>query len=79
VLEDLRLGDAPRQLEMDAAALLDETSRRILALLTGEPRHIDDISSAADLGITQVSALLMGLEVQGLVRNIGAQFYARAG
>lgn len=79
VLEDLRLGAAPRQLEIDAAALLDETSRRILALLTGEPRHIDDISAAADLGITQVSSLLMGLELQGLVRNIGAQFYARAG
>ncbi len=78
VLDDLRLGEAPRQLEMEASAMLDEPSRRVLAILTGEPRHIDDITGAADLDITALSSLLMGLELQGLIRNVGAQHYARS-
>lgn len=79
VLDDLRLGEAPRQMSIDASAMLDESSRRVLAILTGEPRHIDDIAAEADLDITTLSPMLMSLELQGLVRNAGAQFYSRSG
>lgn len=79
VLDDLRLGDAPRQLAIDTSVMLDEPTRRVLAVLTGEPRHIDDIAAAADVEITSLSSMLMGLELQGLVRNVGAQYYSRSG
>lgn len=79
ILEDLRLGEAPRQLDIDTPGGLDESSRRVLSVLTGEPRHIDEISALADVDITPLSAMLMTLELQGMVRNIGSQYYARSG
>ena len=79
VLEDLRLGEAPKQLAMDSPATLDEPSRRILAVLTGDPRHIDEISASAAIPIASLSSMLMTLELQGFVKNIGAQYYARSG
>lgn len=79
VLDDLRLGDAPRQTAMDPSVFLDDQSRRVLAALTGEPRHIDDIAATADIDITALSSMLMALELQGMVRNVGAQFYAKSG
>lgn len=78
VLDDLRLGETPKQLTFEPPVLLDEPSRRVLAILTGEPRHIDEIAVAADIDITGLSPMLMGLELEGLVRNVGAQYYSRS-
>lgn len=79
VLEDLRLGEAPKQLALNSPAALDEPSRRVLASLTGDPLHIDEISAAAGISIAGLSSLLMTLELEGFVRNVGAQYYARIG
>jgi DNA processing protein len=79
VLEDLRLGEAPKQLPMDSPAALDEDSRRVLSTLTGDARHIDEIGAAAGIPISSLAALLMTLELQGFVKNVGAQYYARVG
>lgn len=79
VLEDLRLGEAPRQLALDSPAELDEESRRVLSTLTGDARHIDEIGAIAGIPIASLAALLMTLELQGFVRNVGAQYYARIG
>lgn len=78
VLEDLRLGEAPQQIPLESPAALDEESRRILSTLTAEALHIDEISTVAGIPIASLSALLMTLELQGFVRNVGAQYYARA-
>ncbi len=78
VLEDLRLGEAPQQLPLESPASLDEDSRRVLSTLTSEALHIDEIGAVAGISIANLSALLMTLELQGFVRNIGAQYYARA-
>lgn len=77
VLEDLRLGEAPQQLPLESVAALDEESRRVLSTLTGEALHIDEIGEVAAIPIASLSALLMTLELQGFVRNVGAQYYAR--
>ncbi|MEJ7837856.1 MAG: hypothetical protein WKF81_03525 [Thermomicrobiales bacterium] len=57
--------------------LLDERDRRIVAVLTSEPQHIDDIAAQANLTVTQIAVQLMTLELQGIVRNSGAQHYVR--
>jgi DNA processing protein len=79
ILEDLRLGEAPKQLPMDSPAALDEPARRVLAVLTAEPRHIDEISAITVMPVASLASTLMTLELQGFVRNVGAQYYARSG
>ncbi|MGH2547826.1 MAG: hypothetical protein ACRDHN_00425, partial [Thermomicrobiales bacterium] len=49
----------------------------VYAALTADPQHIDDLSVAVELTIAEVATALMMLELQGLVRNTGAQYYAR--
>jgi DNA processing protein len=77
ILEDLRLGEASKQLALDTPAALDEPSRRVLSVLTADPRHIDEISATVGIPIAGLSSMLMTLELQGFVRNVGAQYYAR--
>ena len=56
---------------------LSGTEAVVYAALTADPLHIDDLSVAVELTIADVATALMMLELQGLVRNTGAQHYAR--
>jgi len=51
--------------------------RAILTSLTIEPQHIDDLAVLLERPIHEVATALMLLELQGRVRNAGAQHYAR--
>jgi DNA processing protein len=77
ILEDLNLSRRQEQVAVQQALPLEEGERRLLALLTAEPQHVDEIAFAAHLPIHEAGALLMTLELKGLVRNAGAQHYAR--
>ena len=77
VLEDLNLRQRREQAAVQQALPLDEGERRLLALLTGEPQHMDEIAAVANVPIHEAAALLLTLELKGLVRNAGAQHYAR--
>jgi predicted Rossmann fold nucleotide-binding protein DprA/Smf involved in DNA uptake len=57
---------------------MSEDDRRLLAVLSSEPQHIDDLAMLSDSTVADTSARLMTLELQGLVRNAGAQHYTRA-
>ncbi len=77
ILKDLQLRRAAREEPAQQALLLNEEDRRLLAVLTDEPQHIDDIQEQCRLPLPAVSAQLLTLELQGLVRNVGAQHYTR--
>ena len=77
VLEDLHLGRRKEQAAVQQALPMDEGERKLLALLTAEPQHVDEVAAAARLPIAEASALLLTMELKGLVRNLGAQHYAR--
>lgn len=76
VLEDLRLlkHDQPAASQL-SLPFESEQERRLFALLTGEGQHIDDLAAAVSLPIGEVSALLLTMELKGMVRNTGAQHY----
>lgn len=77
VLEDLNLDRRQDQVAVQQALPLEENERRLLALLTADPQHIDELAAAITLPIAQLGALLLTMELKGLVRNAGAQHYAR--
>lgn len=77
VLEDLGLDAGPDADAVQQALPLDESERRLLAVLTREPQHIDEVAALADVPINEASAYLTILELNGLVRNAGALHYAR--
>ncbi len=75
VLEDLGLSDdTSRDLEQTVLPLTPE-EQRILALVTHEPQHIDELIVAAGIPTAGGSALMTMLELKGLVANVGAQHY----
>jgi DNA processing protein len=77
ILEDLNLGRAREQSAVQQSLPMTDDERRVLALVTAEPQHIDELAAAGNLAITHASALLAMMELKGLVRNVGAQHYVR--
>lgn len=77
VLEDLQIMRAHEISVTQQTLPMGEEDRRLLAILTSEPQHIDDLALLSDSTVSAVSGRLMMLELQGLVRNAGAQHYAR--
>jgi len=60
------LGDSPQE-------------EAILAVLSQEPKHIDEITKASNLASTQISATLTIMEMKGKVRNLGNMMYVVRG
>lgn len=77
VLEDLQITRQSHIAATQQALPLAEEDRRLLSVLTSQPQHIDDLAMLCDSSVSDVSSRLMMLELQGLVRNSGAQHYAR--
>ncbi len=77
ILEDLQLLKRQEQTAVQQALPMTDGERRLLALVTSEPKHIDDLAAAANVEIAEASALLTMMELKGIVRNAGAQHYVR--
>jgi DNA processing protein len=50
----------------------------VLACLTGEPVHVDELGAQLSLPIAQVSSTLALMELKGLVRQVGGMNYVAA-
>jgi DNA processing protein len=74
---DIAASDAQATQPEPAALALAGTEAVVYAALTVDPQHIDDLSVTIELSIAEVATTLMMLELRGLVRNTGAQHYAR--
>jgi DNA processing protein len=77
VLEDLNLGSRGAGAALQTEMALDETERRVYEVLGSEARHIDELAEAAGLAAGEAAAVLLTMELKGLVRNHGAQYYVR--
>lgn len=77
ILDDLNLARRQEQSAVQQALPMTDDERRLLALLHGDPQHIDEVALAANLPLPHCSALLAMMELKGLVRNAGAQHYVR--
>ncbi|MET0624916.1 MAG: DNA-processing protein DprA, partial [Pyrinomonadaceae bacterium] len=57
---------------------LSESERAVVKLITADaPAHIDELAEASGLGVAELSAVLLGLEFRGLVRQLPGRLYVR--
>jgi DNA processing protein len=71
ILDALNLFMIPQQVEIQLALPENAEERTLLALLSHEPLHIDELIIASNLPAPTVTATLTMLELKGLVRTIG--------
>lgn len=77
ILDDLQIMRKREMVAAQQSLPVSEEDRRLLAVITAEPQHIDDLALLCDSTASEVSGRLMLLELQGMARNAGAQHYAR--
>jgi DNA processing protein len=74
ILEDLGLSGGDPVVTQSQMSL-GEDERRLYSALGKEARHIDELAEDAGLSAGAASALMLTMELKGLVRNHGAQYY----
>jgi len=74
VLEELNLAFTPQQLEIDYQGA-SPAEKAIMAVLSSEPIHIDDIGRETALPAAQLSSTLTLLELRNLIRHVGSMHY----
>lgn len=75
VLDELQLQMMPQQMEMRRLLPENETESTLIALLSAEPRHIDELTRQSALPAAEVSGALAIMELKGLVRHTGGMQY----
>jgi DNA processing protein len=75
LLEDLGLSVGANSAATQRRLPLEEDERRLYDALGKEARHIDEVAEEAGLTAGAASALLLTMELKGLIRNHGAQYY----
>lgn len=78
ILAELDLSAAVHQLEIKVAIPANDDESRLLALLSHEPVHIDDLSRRTALTAPTVASTLLMLELKGTVRQVGAMSFVLA-
>ena len=78
IVAELDLTIAVQQLEIKLALPANDEESRLLALLSHEPVHIDDLSRQSALPMPTVASTMMMLELKGTVRQIGSMRYTLA-
>ena len=78
ILEELNLTMVGEQTQVRAAIPSNDTEAAILARLSAEPVHVDDLGRAVGLPIAQVSSTLALMELKGMVRQVGGMNFVLA-
>ena len=76
----LHRGDGPDVVERALALPPPENDleARILALLSTEPTHVDEVGRGAGLPIHAVSSTLTMMELKGMIKQVGGMQYVLA-
>jgi DNA processing protein len=78
VLDALNLGAISVQQEVAAIVPADPAEAALLAHLSAEPHHVDEIGRASGLDAATVLATLSLMELKGSVRQVGGMHYVLA-
>ncbi len=76
LLEILNLTRVTEQRQVRTTLPTDEIEKKLLAVLSQQPLHVDEIRSQTGLPIERVTATLTMLELKGLVRQAGGMNFS---
>ena len=78
ILEELNLTMVAEQTEARQVLPSDATEAALLARLSAEPTHVDELQQQVGLPIAQVTSTLALMELKGMVRQAGGMKYVVA-
>lgn len=78
VLEALNLTKVAQQSAARQTLPTDPTEARLYALLSAEPRHVDELRRETNLPISEITSTLALMELKGMVRQTGGMQYVLA-
>jgi len=78
ILEELNLALVTEHTQARMVFPADETEQRLLACLSAEPVHVDELGAQMGLPISQITGTLAMMELKGLVRQVGGMNYIAA-
>jgi DNA processing protein len=78
ILEELNMAMVSEHQAARAVLPVDATEQQLLACLSADPTHVDDLGARVGLPIAQVSGALALMELKGLVRQVGGMNYVVA-
>ena len=80
VLEELNLDAAPLDGKnmSNIYPILDKNETLVYNLLSTEPQHIDELSLVSSIGITDISKILLDLEMKRFVRQLPGKNFVRS-
>ena len=78
ILEELNLMMVAEQVEARQVLPTDETELKLLASLSTEPTHVDDLQQHLEMPVAEVTSALALMELKGMVRQVGGMRYVVA-
>jgi DNA processing protein len=78
ILEELNLMLVAEHAEARQVLPADETEARLLASLSTEPTHVDELQQDLNLPVAHVTSALALMELKGMVRQVGGMRYVVA-
>ena len=75
ILEELNLTSAASEIQKRKIIPENAHEEKLLALLSSDPVHIDELIKKSGLRAGEVSSTLTLMEIKGKVKNLGAQQY----
>ena len=76
VLEALDAALLPQKQEARRTLPANQTEKLLLAALGDKPMHVDDLSAAVGLPVSETTAALTLMELKGMVQSLGGMRYA---
>jgi DNA processing protein len=80
ILEELDIGTenkGPRP-SNNTPTILDKEETLVYNLLTGDPRHIDELSEESDMEVSGISRVLFNLEMRSLAKQLPGKNFVRS-
>ena len=77
ILEELNFTAVGQQMELLPVLPQDGQESKLMAWITYDPVHIDEIQRASGLPVAMISSSLAMMEIKGLVKQVGGMNYIR--